>query len=123
MRFCFSDQEKLLGGYQALPKIGSGKQRNRGTPGSAKDHYVQRSRYFPGGPNAPIKPTIEGRVVDAGSGRKYVELTSGKVNEPSSKRLLSDLKKAPYLPKIENKGKNSPNRDRHGGNIAVILIL
>lgn len=104
-----------MGGYQALPNIGSGTQKSRGTPGSAKDHYLQRSRYYPGAPNAPIKPTIEGRVVDAGSGKKYVELTSGKVSEPKSKRLLGDLKKSTYLPKIDNTESSQPKRDRLAG--------
>jgi len=108
-----SDKEKVLGGFQALPSIGSGKKRT--TPGSAKEHYLQKSRYYPGGPNAPIKPSIEGRVVDAGSGRKFVEFTSGNVQPNMNSRYMGDMGQGTKLPTI--KKKESSDRLAGGGAI------
>ena len=114
----FSDKEKILGGFQALPRIGSGKK--KGTPGSAKEHYLQQSRYYPGAPNAPIKPNIEGRVVDAGSGRKFVEFTSGNVQNSSSKRLLGELGHGTKLPSIKsNQPKKKESNDRLAGKLFI----
>jgi len=43
-------------------------------------------------------------VVDAGSGRKFVEFTSGNVQASSSKRLLGELGKGPAkLPTLKKK--------------------
>jgi len=110
-----SDKEKILGGFQRLPSIGSAKK--RGTPGSAKEHYLQKARYYPGAPNAPIKPNIEGRVVDAGSGRKFVEFTSGNVqsNNANNSRYLGDMNQGTKLPGI--KKKESTDRLAGGGTI------
>ena len=100
LTYC-SDKEKILGGFQRLPSIGSGKK--RGTPGSAKEHYLQKARYYPGAPNAPIKPNIEGRVVDAGSGRKFVEFTSGNVQQGNNSRYMGDINQGTKLPGIKKK--------------------
>lgn len=103
--------------FEPLPNIGNNTQRGRGTPGSAKQHYLQRSRYYPGGPNAPVKPAIEGRVIDVGSGKKLVELTSSHMNESSSKRLLGEIKKTTYLPTLDAKQQNRGQRLAGGGTI------
>lgn len=98
--------------------IGSGK--SRVTPGSAKQHYLQRSRYYPGAPNAPVRPNIEGRIINVGSGKKLVELTSGGVKEsnpPNSKNLLTELKKTNFVPSTEDKNKNRGQRLSGGGTI------
>jgi len=108
-------KEKL--GLDPLPSISSGKQKSRNTPGSAKQHYLQRSRYYPGAPNAPVRPIIEGRVIDVGSGKKIVELTSGNVGESNSKRLLGELKKPGYLPSFDDKKTNRGSRLAGGGMI------
>ena len=104
------NKEKKMGEFEPLPNIGSGTHRNRTTPGSAKQHYLQRSRYYPGAPNAPVRPTIEGRVINIGSGKKLVELTSGNLNESSSRRLLGEMKKASYLPNLDDKKTNRSQR-------------
>ena len=56
---------------------------------------MQRSRYYPGGPNAPIKPSIEGRIIDIGSGKKLVELTSDTKKDLFQNRVLGDIKPSP----------------------------
>ena len=97
----------MSGAFDPLPGIGnttqrgSGTHRSKGTPGSAKQHYLQRARYYPGGPNAPIRPSIEGRVIDVGTGKKLVELTSGNFGESNSKHMLGDLKKTTFLPTLD----------------------
>lgn len=78
---------------------------NRVTPGSAKQHYLQRSRYYPGAPNAPLRPSIEGRIINVGSGKKLVELTSGSIKESNPKHLLDEMKRTNYLPSAEDKMK------------------
>lgn len=115
----YSDKEKILGGFQRLPSIGSGKK--RGTPGSAKEHYLQKARYYPGAPNAPIKPNIEGRVVDAGSGRKFVEFTSGNVqsNNANNSRYLGDMNQGTKLPGIKKK----ESTDRLAGRFSIFPFL
>ena len=120
----YSDKEKILGGFQRLPSIGSAKK--RGTPGSAKEHYLQKARYYPGAPNAPIKPNIEGRVVDAGSGRKFVEFTSGNVqsNNTNNSRYLGEMNQGTKLPNIKKK----ESTDRLAGtfsffSMTLLLIL
>ena len=108
-------------GLDPLPSItSSGRQKSRNTPGSAKQHYLQRSRYYPGAPNAPPRPSIEGRVVDVGSGKKLVELTSGKIRQSSSERILGEITKTNYLPNLDDK-KNIRNT-RGPGNLLCFLL-
>ena len=102
---------------EVLPSIGSGCSKNRVTPGSAKQHYMQRSRYYPGAPNAPLRPNIEGRIINVGSGKKFVELTSGGVKESSSKHLLNELKKTSCVPSAEDKTKTRGHKLAGGGTI------
>merc|ERR1712080_369253 len=103
----------------ALPSVGgsASSKNSRVTPGSAKQHYLQRSRYYPGAPNAPLRPSIEGRIINVGSGKKLVELTSGNVKESSSKHLLGELKRSTYLPSAEDKTKTRSQRLAGGGTI------
>lgn len=98
-----------------LPGItNSASSKKQVTPGSAKQHYLQRSRYYPGAPNAPLRPSIEGRIINVGSGKKLVELTSGSIKEPATK--LGDLKKSNYAPG-EDKIKTRSERLAGGGTI------
>jgi len=94
-----------------LPDIGGTKPSKKGTPGSAKQHYMQRARYYPGAPAAPVRPVIEGRVIDLGSGKKVVELTSGSLKGSANNRsLLGDLSKpAAYVPSFNLERKKGPS--------------
>ena len=96
-----------------LPDIGGTKPGKKGTPGSAKQHYMQRARYYPGAPAAPVRPVIEGRVIDLGSGKKVVELTSGSLKGSANNRsLLGDLSKpAAYVPSFNLERKKGETND------------
>lgn len=70
------------------------------TPGSAKQHYLQHARYYPGAPAAmPARPLIEGKVVDIGSGTKVVELTSSGMKNSSGGVKLVGVG-ANYVPSV-----------------------
>ena len=88
----------------SLPNLISRKESSsRKTPGSAKQHYLQRSRYYPGAPTRDLSNMgIEGKVYDLGSGKKVVELTSGSM-KGSAKGRLGNLDRAPYVPSFEEK--------------------
>ena len=81
-----------------LPNLAMRKENtSRKTPGSAKQHYLQRSRYYPGAPTRDLSNMgIEGKVYDLGSGKKVVELTSGSVKGSA---------RGAYVPSFEEKKK------------------
>ncbi|XP_065669050.1 serine/threonine-protein kinase ICK isoform X2 [Hydra vulgaris] len=85
-------------------------------PNSAKQHYMQRSRYYPGGPNAPIKPSIEGRIIDIGSGKKLVELTSDTKKDSFKNWILGDIKPSPAAQNLDDL-KNDRNQKMLGGGV------
>ena len=74
----------------------------RKSSGSAKQHYLQRSRYYPGAPARGLTNlgNIEGKVYDLGSGKKVVELTSGSLKN-SARR--AGVQRAAYIPSFEDK--------------------
>jgi len=76
---------------------------SRKTPGSAKQHYLQRSRYYPGAPTRDLTNMgIEGKVYDLGSGKKVVELTSGSM-KGSARGRIGNLDRTAYVPSFEEK--------------------
>eukprot|EP00794_Sanderia_malayensis_P004769 gene4769-5396_t len=76
----------------------------RKSSGSAKEHYMKKSRYYPGAPVRGLSNmgNLEGKVYDLGSGKKVVELTSGH-KKSSGRRGIGTLERTTYLPTFEDK--------------------
>lgn len=104
MEFSFISRTKDAPEKPSLPSLATKKEAaTRKTPGSAKQHYLQRSRYYPGAPTRDLSNMgIEGKVYDLGSGKKVVELTSGSM-KGSARGTIGSLERTGYVTSFEEK--------------------
>lgn len=107
----FSNRKESSEKKPILPGITKKDEAARKTPGSAKQHYLQRSRYYPGAPARGLSNMgIEGKVYDLGSGKKVVELTSGSM-KGSGKGRIGHLERTGYVPSFkDDKAKPAAHR-------------